>query len=358
MTAGIAASGLANYGLLGQLGYGATQIAQTSATLTQQASDGLVSDSVGKLGSATDIVLNLQPQLAQIGAYSSNASIATARLSAASASLTQLGGIAQTLVDNLLSLRGESGTAAQTSLTTAASAARDALGEIPALLNTQAAGSYVLAGGEGSAAPIADPAAMTNGTLFSAMGAAISGLDANGAGATLQSILAAASSSAAGATPFSAGAPVTSQKVLVGPGTEVATSVPVATTANGTASATSTGSSVRDLVAALTAVANLSPADLSSSQIGGFLAGLSSVASNAQSGLILQTAETGARQDLVTSAANQGSATATLITKQIGDLTSVDAASVATRLSASNDQLQASYMLISDLKSLDLANFL
>ena len=358
MTTGIAASGLADYGLLGQVGYRATQVAQTSATLTQQASDGLVSDSVGRLGSATDVVLNLQPQLAQIGAYSANASIATARLTAASASLTQLGSIAQTLVDNLLSLRGEGGTAAQTSLASLASEAKDALGEIPGLLNTQAAGSYVLAGGGGSTAPVADPAAMTNGTLFSAAGAAIGGLDANGAGATLQSILAAASSSAAGATPFMADAPSTSQNVLVGPGVEVATSVPVATAMSGVASATSTGSSVRDLVAALTAVANLTPADLNSSQIGGFLAGLSSVASNAQSGLILQTAENGGRQDLVTSASSRGSATATLITNQIGDLTSVDVASVATRLSASNDQLQASYMLISDLKSLDLANYL
>lgn len=358
MTTSIAASGLSNYGLLGQLGYGSEQIAQTSAGLTQQASDGLISDNVGRLGTATSVVLNLQPQLAQIGAWSTNASIATVRLSAASTALTQLGGMAQSLVDGLLSLRGESGTAATTSLATMASSARGTLGEISSLLNTQVAGSYVFAGGDGSEAPVADPAGMTTGTLYGAARAALNGLDVNGGAATLQTILAASGSTVAGATPFAASGSATSQNVAVGTGVQVATSVPLAAAQGAAASATSTGSSVRDLVAALTTVANLDVTDLNSDQADGLLAGLSSIASSAESGLTQQTAENGASQDLVTSVSNQESVTASLITTQIGDLTSVDAASVAAKLSASNDQLQASYMLISDLKSLDLANYL
>ena len=198
---------------------------------------------------------------------------------------------------------------------------------------------------------------MTTNALNASTASAIAGLDTNGADATLQSILSAASGTAAGDTPFAAGLPASSQDVLVGAGTQVATSIPIAT-ATSAASATSTGSSVRDLVAVLTAVSNLSTSDLGSGNIEGFLSGLSSIASNAQGGLIQQAAQVGASQDVVTNTLDVASNTSTLISTQIGDLTSVDAAKVATELSASNDQLQASYMLISDLKNLNLADYL
>ena len=61
---------------------------------------------------------------------------------------------------------------------------------------------------------------------------------------------------------------------------------------------------------------------------------------------------------MVTDALSTASTTSTLLTTQIGDLTSVDTATVATELTQSNDQLQASYMLISDLRGLDLADYL
>ena len=108
----------------------------------------------------------------------------------------------------------------------------------------------------------------------------------------------------------------------------------------------------------MTGVANLDVADVNGSQFSTLLAGLSSVAANAENGLTLQTAENGASQDLVTSVSARESTTAMLITTQIGDLTSVDVASVAAKLSASNNQLQASYMLVSELKGLSLADFI
>ncbi len=353
----ISFSGLSNYGLVGRLGYASEQISQTSATLTQQASDGLISDNVAKLGESTGAVLNLQPQLAQLAAYATNGSIANTRLSAASSSLTQLSSVAQSLVTNLISLRGESGTAAQTTLAGLVSLAKSDLGQVGTLLNTQAAGSYVFGGGDGSTAPVADATNMTNNSLATTTASAMGSLDTNGADATLQTILGAAESTSSGATPFTGGLPTSAQEVMVGTGAQVATSIPI-TSSTTAASSTSTGSSVRDLVAVLTAVSNLSPSDLSSSNFDGLLSGLSSVASNAQSGLIQQAAQVGASQDIVTNTLNLGSSTTTLITTQIGDLTSVDAAKVSTELSESNDQLQASYMLISDLKSLNLADYL
>lgn len=351
----ISYSDLSNYGLVGQLGTASERISQTSATLTQQAADGLISDSVAKLGESTGVVLSLQPQLAQLSAYAANGAIASTRLSVASQSLTQLSTIAQGVVTNLLSLRGESGTDAQTTLSGMVSAAKGALSEVGTLLNTQAAGSYVFGGGDGSTAPVTDPTNMTGNTLASSTASAIGSLDTNGAAATLQTILNAASGTTTGATPFTGGLATSAQQVMVGTGTQVATSIPITT---GTASNTSTGSSVRDLVAVLTTISNLSTSDLSSTNINSFLSGLSSVASGAQSGLIQQEAQVGASQDVVTNTLALGSSTSTLITEQIGNLTSVDAAKVSTELSESNDQLQASYMLISDLKTLNLADYL
>jgi flagellar hook-associated protein 3 FlgL len=353
----ISFSSYANYGVAGQLGYAAGQIASTSATLTRQATDGLVSDQVGKLGTATGAVLNLQPQLAQLSAYATNGSVAGTRLQVAATSLTQLGSVAQDVATNLLALQGENGTAAQTTLATMVSQAKSALGEVGTLLNTQAAGSYVFGGGDGSTAPVTDPTNMTGNAGYAATASAVAGLDANGAAATLQSILTAASATTTGATPFAGNLPAGAQTVMVGAGTSVATSIPIAT-ATGTAGATSTGSSARDLVAVLTTIANLSPSDLSSANIGGLLSGLSAVATNAQNGLIQQGADIGANQDVVTSTLAFASSTSTLMTTQLGDLTSVDVAKVSTELSASNEQLQASYMLISDLKGLSLADYL
>ena len=350
-------SSLSNYGLVGQLGYASDQIAATSATLTQQASDGLISDNVADLGTSTGQVLNLQPQLAQLSAYATNGAVANTRLAAASTSLTQLSSVAQTLVTSLISLRGESGTAAQTTLAGLVSSAKSDLSEVGTLLNTQAAGSYVFGGGDGSTAPVEDPQNMTSSTLTTIAASAIGSLGTNGAAATLQTILGAASSTSSGATPFASGLSTSAQDVIVGTGAQVATSIPI-TSSTSAASPTSTGSSVRDLVAVLTAVSNLSTSDLGSSNIDSFLSGLSSVASSAQNGLIQQEAQVGASQDLVTNTLDLGSSTTTLITTQIGDLTSVDAAKVSTELSESNDQLQASYMLISDLKSLNLAEYL
>ncbi len=353
----ISFSNMSNYGLVGQLGYASEQISQTSAALTQQASDGLISDNVADLGISTGVVLNLQPQLAQLSAYAANGAIANTRLSVASESLTQLSSIAQGVVTNLLSLSGESGAAAETALSTLVSSATSDLSEVGSLLNTQAAGSYVFGGGDGGTAPVSDPNDMMNNSLNSSTATAIAGLDANGADATLQSILDAASATGSGDTPFTTGLSTSSQEVLVGTGTQVATSIPIAT-ATGAASSTSTGSSARDLVAVLTAISKLSTSDLSSGNIDSFLSGLSSLASSAQSGLVQQAAQVGANQDVLTDTLDVGSSASTLITTQIGNLTSVDAAKVATQLSESNDQLQASYMLISDLKSLNLAEYL
>ncbi len=353
----ISFSSMSEYGLVGRLGYAASRIADTSATLTQQASDGLVSDQVANLGTSTGSVLNLQPQLAQLSAFATNGSVANTRLSVAAQSLSQLSSVAQSVVTNLLTLQGQSGTAAQTTLASMVSSAKTALGEVGSLLNTQAAGSYVFGGGDGSTAPVTDPTDMTGNAAFGATAAAVAGLDANGAATTLQSILAAASGVTSGATAFAGALPTSSQTVMIGTGTEVATSIPIAS-ATGAASTTSTGSSVRDLVAVLTTVANLGTGDLASGSFGDLLSGLSAIAKNAQSGLIQQEADVGADQDVTSSTLSFASSTSTLMSTQIGDLTSVDAAKVSSELSASNHQLQASYMLLSDLKGLNLADYL
>lgn len=350
------ASSLLSYGLPGQIGAGAEKISAASATLTAQATTGLVSPDVGALGSATRLVLDLQPQLAQLGAYRQNGQVAQSRLSAAASAMTRISSIAQDLVTSLTSLSGQSGPAAESALGALSATARAQLGEVGSLLDTRSADSYVFGDGNGDVAPVTSQAEMTSGALFTAAATAAGNVDAAGAAATIQTLLSAAAATTPGATPFAASGSA-AQPVEIASGVQVSTSTPL-TTATTSASASSTGSGIRDLVGALSLIANLEPADVQGAQFGALLSGLSSVAASAAGGLRLQQSRIGQAQQTTNAALATNATATTTLTTRIGDLASVDVAKISTELSLSNQQLQASYMLVADLKGLSLAAYL
>ncbi len=346
------------YGTLGRLGVDALALAQRSQTLTDQSASGLIAPAVADLGAATPLVLDLQPQLATLDGWSDNITAAGARIDVAQSALTSIGQIASTLSDTLTGLEGETGQSLSTALTSASQQATAALGQLGGLLNTQSGDTYVFAGAATGTPPVASTTALTSGALASGIASALGGLGTDGAAATLGQIVALAGNTAPG-QPFSAflSTPAAASATMpIGPGEAVA--IGVTATTGGAPTATSTGSPIRDLVASLNAVAGLSASTGSPGDLTALITSLNQLATGAASGIATMQSTMGATTDMLTENGAIYQSAATAIGSQISSLTSVDLPSVSTELTATNNQLQASYELIAGMKSLSLANYL
>lgn len=356
------ASTLLPYGALGRLDAQALALSTRSAALSEQSASGLISPDITDLGSATEAVLNLQPQLASLQAYAASATASGSRLGVAAAALSSVGAIASALVTSLTSLAGTTGSGLATAIVADASTARASLGSLGALLNTQSGDSYVFGGTATDQAPVPEPGALTDGALATSIDAAVGDLVGAGADATTTAILSLAGSTASG-QPFSASlstdpvsAAATAATAPIGAGEVIPVSVPA--TGGAAASAMSTGSPIRDLVAVLSAVAGLDAASTGSDQFASLLSNLRSIASTAAAGITNMAASVGVDENRATATATTYDASAAAMTAQIGSLTSVDLASVSAQLATTNTALQASYQLIADMKSLSLADYL
>ncbi len=359
MSGAIAAS-LLPFGAVGRLGAAALAINNRDEALQAQASSGLLAPNVADLGAATEQVLDLQPQLAAVDAWNANVTVATNRLAVAQSAIGGIGDLASSIETTLVGLSDADGSSRAAAVAAAASEATASLQQLGALLNTQDGDSFVFGGNDNTTAPVAAGASLASGALNTAIAQAVAALPASGSGATIASILSAATGTAAG-QPFSAaisGPSPGNGSVVVGVGESVDSSVAATTGTLAAPTATSTGSPVRDLVAVLAAVASLSSSSAGSADFESFISALQTTASGAVSGLSDLAGGMGATQDFLTNTANTYASVSDALTSRIGSLTSVDLAAVSTEASEASASLQASYELIADLKGLSLANYL
>ena len=353
---GIGAS-LTDYGLIGTVGDYATVLNGRETLLTAQATSGLVATGVTGLGADTSKVLNLQPQLAQLGAFANNAILAGTRLDTAQTALSSISTLATSLQTSLTQISASTGSSLQTSIETAAAQASEQLGTLTSLLNTTSGDSYVFGSVDPTATPVPDPASVGSGPLSARVASAVAGLSASGAAATLQSIIAGATTDPIFSPSLSGS--TQAQSVTVSFGQKAVVSLPATSTVGMSgATATSTGSGLGDLVAVLSAVAHLSPSQASSTQFSGLISGLQTILDGAQTGISAMTSTLAVSQQQVTSETATNSSMSDALTSQLGDLTSVDLPTVSTQLSETQNQLMASYEIINDLKGMTLADYL
>ena len=350
---------------IGRLGLGVVALERQQALLAAQSANGLAATNVGDLGASASTVLHLQPELAQLAAWSGSVTAANSRLAVTQSALGGIGAIATSLTATLTGLEGDGNTGPTVTIEAAAAAAKADLASLGSLLNTRSGDTYVFAGSDTANAPVPDPSALADGALFGAIGGAVASVGADGASTTLAAVLGLAGSTVTN-QPFSAALSVTpsaassdAATVAVGAATVVTLGIGATASVPGSQpSATSTGSPIRDLVAVLSAVANLPSSGVDADTLTSFATALGGVAGGAATGITAMSAALGTTQDLLGTIGASYDGASTALTAQIGTLTSVDAASVATSLSATNTALQASYQLIADLKSLSLANYL
>ena len=188
-----------DYGMMGLLIANATTVKQKLDLLTNQVSTGLIGDTYAGLGSGGTVSLDLRPQIAGMQTWQNNVDAATGRMSVAQSSLTQIQSIASNLYAQLNNLEGVN----SSEIDSVAANARDALGQVADLLDTQDGGVYVFAGQDTANQPVPSPDDILTSGFYQQINTAVASLAQNGAAATANATYGVATSNASGTSPFS-----------------------------------------------------------------------------------------------------------------------------------------------------------
>ena len=336
------------YGILGTLIADSGAVRQRLGTLTQQAGDGLVSDTYAGLGAqAAATSLSLSPAIAHATALQAGIGAATSQLSVAQGALSSISGIASSFYSQTLTLDGVN----PGDVDSVAAAARTALAQVAGLLDTKDGDSYVFAGQDSGNPPVPDPDQIASSGFATQIAAAVAGLGASGAPAAIAATLAVGQSNAAGTSPFSAalsqpaaGLAALRSSVSTGDGQRQATGI--LASGNGAAASaggSTTGSYTRDILRGLATLAGLSSAQLGTPGFAAVVGDVRSGLGSAVAALNQDAGILGNQQTQLTATQTQLGDTATTLKAQLSSVQEVDPAQTLTQLTATQTQLQASY---------------
>jgi flagellar hook-associated protein 3 FlgL len=354
-------SGATDIGTLVQASYNTGLLQKQIDQLTQETSTGLLSATYAGLGSNAPIALNLDDELSQNATYQNNIDLAQATDQAAQTALGNIGSLATTLATSITSALTTGGS----SIDVLASTARDALEQVAGFLNTNVGGNYIFAGEDSANPPIPSGANITASAFYTSIASAVGNLSTTGA-AGVEAATLAASLPGAATTPFSATLEASNQPVAVDLGGGESDQVGVLADQNtdavsaGTTSTppTSTGSYIRDLLRSFATIGALSSTQATAPGFETLLTDTLNNVQSASSALNIDVAGLGTRQDRLTSATTDLTATATALTTQLSGVQDANLSTVASELTELQTQLQASYQVIAALGQLSLAKFL
>ncbi len=340
----------------------AASVARRLATLTQQAGDGLISDSYAGLGAGLQTALVTAPAIAEQQAWQGNIAAVSGSMGVAQSALSQISTIASTFYADANNLNGLN----LSEVDSIAASARDALAQVAGLLNSTNGASYVFAGQDSANPPVPDGDHILGSGFFQQIQAAVAALPGASASSTIAATLAVASSNTAGTSPFSAALsqPATAlaalRPVVIGVGGQV---VPAGILASGNSDIASggtstTGSYTRDILRALATLGSLSSAQSGSAGFSQLVADTRASLGGAISALNGDAGVLGNRQAALTAEAQTSAATVTALQAQLTTAQNVDMAATISKLTQTQTQLQASYQLISNTQSLSLLKYL
>lgn len=327
-------------------------VLQAQSALAQaqaEVSSGAPADLGATLGAQTGRLLSLRSQVDELNGYSAGNAVAATRLSATATSLTALASTAQTVSTSLIAANSAGG-----DLDALQASAQGALQGLGSGLDASAGGESVFGGLNTAASPLGSgfaAAAQTAVTNAFSTFVAANGGDASAITATqFQSFLSqdvAPIFSSSGWSGFSSATDATPQ-TTVAPGTTVGTGV------SANASAFRQSAEAYTVLSVFTGSA--SPLNASAKAAAGSAA--TTLLSSGIAGLTALQANVGVAQQGVDAANTRiGAMTATL-TSEAGTMDSVDTYALSTKVTALQNQLEASYELTSRLQSLSLTNYL
>ncbi len=357
---GVSATPPGGYGMLGVLIADSGAIRQRLGTLTQQAGDGLVSDTYAGLG-AQGAATSLSPQIAHASALQAGIGVATSQMSVAQGALSSIGGIASSFYAQTLSLDGLNAGNVDT-----AAAARSALAQVASLLDSKEGNVYVFAGQDSANPPVPNPDQIASSGFATQIAAAVAGLGGSGAAATIAATLAVGQSNAAGASPFSAAlsqpaAVLAGLRTSVGTGDGQRQATGILASGNavaGSPGGSTTGSYARDILRSLATLAGMSSAQVGAAGFAALVSDVRSGLGSAVTALNQDAGIMGNQQTALTATQTQMGEAATALKTQLGSVQEVDMAQTLTQITATQTQLQASYQLIAGMQSLSLVKYI
>jgi flagellar hook-associated protein 3 FlgL len=350
-------TGATDLGTLNAVLYNASLTSQSISNLTAQSSSGYISADYAGLGPDAAQALDLTTQLAQNTAAQANTAAASTTSQVAQTALGQLQTLVSTISNQLLG----ASVSTQAGLSALATTAKADLVQVGELLNTKIGDTYVFAGQDSRNPPVPNPNSISSSAFVAAINTALAGLG-TGTAASVEPLLLAAG--APGATsPFSATLEAANQPATADLGNGQTVQLGVLADQNSDAvsagvGTTSTGSYTRDIFVGLATLAGLGSANPGDAQVGALLSWTQTSLSQAGDALNTDIAGLGGRQQTITNAQTELTATATAFNTQLGTVEDCNTAQVATQLSTAENQLQASYKIISELQQLTLAKFL
>ena len=311
-------------GLIAHLAANSASVQSQLNVALEQQSTGLVSDVYSGLGTGLRTSLDLRPAVQHQSVWQANIDAVSGQLETTQSVLSQINTIAQTFYAQTNDLEG-SGTP---QAGTIASSAKLALQQVAQLLNTKVGDTYIFAGQDTANPPLpsTDPAVVGPALLASDTATA----------------------------PFSSTLGTAVPQVEVGDGQFVQAGLLANQNTLATSAAPTTGSYLRDVMRALATLTTVTDGPDNSAVAAdtrdrlhsaiGAMADESGTLGNLQSELT-------SRQTLLAS-------TQTTLNKQVSDAEDVDAAATLTRVTSLQTQLQASYQIIAQVRTLSLANYL
>jgi len=354
-----AVSGI-GFPLLGKLTAGLARVKRNFDTLTDQAASGLIANTYAGLNGTAPIALALAPRIDNLTIAQNNIAAAGGPAQVTQTAMTRIGTIAANLLAEMPNLNslGASG------IDTIAANARSVLAQMGDLLNTQYGGVYVFAGQDSTNPPVPNPDQITTSGFFLQISAAVGGLAANGAAATVSATLAIASSNTAGTSPFSTYMSQPANALaLPSVSTGDGQSQTIGLLASGNTSAVSTGPSttgsyMRDLMRALATVGSLSSSQVNDPNFASVVADTQASVTGAITAMSTDVGILGEQQSNLTNLSTTLSDMQTVLTGQLSNAQEVDMALTLSNLSLTQTQLQESYQLIGAVSGMSLAKFL
>ena len=289
----------------------------------EQVASGYVSNSYSGLGTQARTALSLAPVIAHQTAYGQNIDAAQGRLDVTQSSMTAISGIAAKFYASVNTYNPGD----QTSVQSLAADAKSALQQIGDLLNAKSGDIYVFSGKDTSNPPVpnTDPDVMSAGLLSSSSG-----------------------------PPFSSTIGTSATTVQVGQGQTVQTGLIANANTLATSAPPTTGSYMRDTLTALAKIAGLGTSTTGAADVASARASLSS----SISAMATETGSLGNIQSNLTTRQTQLTSLTTSLAKQLSSAQEVDLAGAISRAALLKTQLQASYQIIADSRSLSLSSYL
>ncbi|MFT9315292.1 MAG: flagellin [Acetobacter orientalis] len=346
------------------------KLTQAQSQIAWQTSTQTIGETFADLGPNRATALSLAPKISQVTSWQNNITQAQSSLKITASALQQIASLAQNMATNLLSMSGTSGSSS-TATNSYAAQAQSALTELTSALNTSDGTGYVFAGNASNEKPLQGNASLSDSTLASTIASTVKSLTSSNASSIMESVTSATNDdkSIFASTLYASGNPATttqnlqqaasSQRYTVISSGETMQIGAVATQGNTSdVSSTSTGSPIKDLMRDLMVVSSMSGMSSDTSGYADLVKQLHASLTTTVSQITNMETTIGTQQNTLTARASLLASMQTSLQTQLSNARSVDVAQVAIHSQDVNTSLKASFILISDMKDMSLANYI